>query len=62
MITLFGPDGGLRRVIGYENDRPAWSDASQADGEMRVAQHDDIFVVTIGEDRFELVEAIMTGG
>ena len=29
---------------------------------MRVAQHGDIFVVTIGEDRFELVEAIMTGG
>ena len=61
-ITLFGPEGGMRRVIGYENDRPAWSDASQADGEMRVAQHGDIFVVTIGEDRFELVEAIMTGG
>ena len=63
MITISWPDGG-NRVIGYENNRPSWYDESQSDGgaEMQVEQDGDMYTVTIGRQRFELFEAIMTGG
>lgn len=62
-ITVFWPDGG-NRVIFFENNTPSSYDQSEADGgaEMSVRADKGIFTVTIGDQRFELVDAIMTGG
>jgi hypothetical protein len=62
-ITVFWPDGG-NRVIYFENNRPTRYDESEADGgaEMSFKEDNGIFAVKIGEQRFELFEAIMAGG
>jgi L,D-transpeptidase catalytic domain len=63
MITVFWPDGG-NRVIFFESNRPASNDQSQADGDdkMNVSESAGLFAVTIGDQRFELPDAVMTGG
>jgi hypothetical protein len=62
-VTVFWPDGGSR-VIFFENGIPANFDRSQADGNVRmiVNQNADLFTVTIGEQRFEIPDAVITGG
>lgn len=62
-ITVFWPDGG-NRVIFFEMNTPSSYDESEADGgaKMTVDANDDIFTVKIGDQRFELFEAIMAGG
>lgn len=63
MITVFWPDGG-NRVIFYEDNTPVSFDQSEADGDakMTVDQDSDLYKVTIGAQRFEIPEAVMTGG
>ena len=43
---------------------PTSFDQSQADGnaQMVVDQNSDLYIVTIGDQRFEIPEAVMTGG
>ena len=62
-ITVFWPDGG-NRVIYFEGNTPSSYDKSEADGgaEISVKEDNGIFTVTIGDQRFELFEAIMAGG
>jgi len=62
MITVFWPDGGSR-VIFFETGTPAYFDQSEADGdaEMTVGRNADLFSVTIGDERFEFPEAVITG-
>jgi hypothetical protein len=62
-ITVFWPDGG-NRVIFFEGNRPSSYDKSEADGgaKMTVDENNGIFNVKIGDQRFELFEAIMAGG
>ncbi len=62
-ITVFWPDGG-NRVIVFENGTPAYFDKSEADGTVRmtVGRNADLFMVTIGQQRFEIPEAAITGG
>jgi len=62
-VTVFWLDGG-NRVIFFQNGKPSSYDASQADGgaEMKVAQNADLFVVTIGDQRFEIPDAVINGG
>ena len=62
-ITVFWPDGGSR-VIFFEMNTPASFDKAQADGdaEMEVGSNADLYLVTIGNQRFEIPEAVMTGG
>ncbi|WP_205853331.1 hypothetical protein [Zhengella mangrovi] len=62
-ITVFWPDGGSR-VIFFEMNTPARFDKAQADGdaEMTVGTNADLYLVTIGDQRFEIPEAVMTGG
>lgn len=62
-ITVFWPDGGSR-VIFFEMNTPSSYDQSQADGgaEMTVNENAGLYMVTIGDERFELFEAIMAGG
>jgi hypothetical protein len=62
-ITVFWPDGG-NRVIYFEKNRPSSYDQSEADGgaEMIVKEDNGIFAVTIGDQRFEVFDAVMAGG
>jgi hypothetical protein len=63
VITVFWPDAG-NRVIFFEASRPTSFDMSQADGnaKMNVSQNSDLFIVTIGDMRFEIPAAVMEGG
>jgi hypothetical protein len=62
-ITVFWPDGG-NRVIFFKGNKPSSYDQSEADGgaQMTVDENNGMFSVRIGDQRFELFEAIMTGG
>lgn len=63
-ITVFWPDGG-NRVIFFEDETPMSYDQSQADGDakMTVGKSDNgIYTVRIGDQRFEIVDSIITGG
>jgi hypothetical protein len=62
-LSVFWPDGG-NRVIFFENGRPASFDRSQVDGDvvMTVSRNADLFTVAIGAQRFEIPEAVITGG
>lgn len=64
MITVFWPDGGTR-ILYFENNTPTSYDQSQADGgaEMTVSRDDTyLYTVNIGDQRFEIPEAVMAGG
>ena len=63
MITVMWPDGG-NRVIFYKNNTPSSYDESAADGGARMTVDNDngLFKVRIGDQRFEIFEAVMTGG
>jgi hypothetical protein len=62
-VTVFWPDGGSR-VITFENGIPASFDRSQADGDARmiVNRNADLFMISIGDQRFEIFDAIVNGG
>ena len=51
-------------MIFFEMNTPASFDKAQADGdaEMEVGSNADLYLVTIGNQRFEIPEAVMTGG
>lgn len=62
-VTVFWADGG-NRVIFFENGTPNRYDQSQADGgaKMTVSKSSDLYTVKIGDQRFEIPDAVMTGG
>jgi uncharacterized protein YraI len=63
-VTISWPDGGSR-VIFFEGNAPHHYDESQADGgaEMTVSRDDqDNFIVFVGQARFVIPEALITGG
>jgi hypothetical protein len=62
-ITIFWPDAG-NRVIRFEDNTPMSYDESQADGgaKMTVGKKADVYEIRIGTQRFEIFEAVMTGG
>ena len=61
-VTVFWPDGGSR-VIFFEAGTPASYDQSQADAgaEMTVDQNVDLFMVKIGDERFEIPDVVISG-
>ena len=61
-ITVFWPDGG-NRVIFFEMNTPSSYDQSEADGgaKMTVGQNADLYIVSIGDQRFEIPEVVMAG-
>jgi hypothetical protein len=63
MVTVFWPDAGSR-VIFFEGGKPANYDKSEADGDaaMKVEQNADLFVIRIGDQRFEIPDAVINGG
>jgi hypothetical protein len=60
---VFWPDGG-NRIISFENGIPASFDQSQADGDARLSfnRNADLFLITIGAQRFEIPDAVVSGG
>ena len=62
-IMVFWPDTG-NRVIYYEMGTPVAYDEAEADGgaEMTTTKDGDTFIVFVGESRFEIPEAAITGG
>jgi hypothetical protein len=62
-ITVFWPDGG-NRVIFFDDGTPSYYDQSQADGgaKMRVGKSSDLHTAKIGDQRFEIPDAVITGG
>jgi LysM repeat protein len=63
-ITVFWPDGG-NRVIFFEDETPMSYDQSQADGGAKMTvgkSNNGIYTVKIGNQRFEIVDSIITGG
>jgi hypothetical protein len=61
-VTVFWPEGG-NRVIYLEGSRPVRYDQSEADGEaeMTVQQNADLFIVSVGDQRFEIPEVVIVG-
>jgi hypothetical protein len=62
-VTVSWPDGGSRTIF-FEKGRPTSYDQSQADGDktLMVGQNADLFIVTIGAERFEIPDAVINGG
>ena len=62
-VTVFWPGGG-NRVIRFERGEPVDFDWSQADGNKRLSYRKagDRFLVRIGDEQFEIIEAIVFGG
>jgi uncharacterized protein YraI len=63
-VAISWPDGG-GRVIYFQNNRPHHYDQAEADAgaQMSVTRNDrDEFVVFVGEARFVIPEALITGG
>jgi hypothetical protein len=62
MVTVTKPDG-RSRVIFFENGTATGSDTSQADpGEFRAEKESDMSIIYIGEERYEIPDAVMFGG
>ena len=62
-VKVFWPDGG-NRVLFFEDGAPVAFDQSEADGDatMTVEKEVDLYRVRIGEQRFEIPEAVILGG
>jgi hypothetical protein len=60
-VTL--PDG-RKRMIFFEDGRAVGTDASQADGNTKLqsSKEADLFILRSGNERFEVVEAVVFGG
>jgi hypothetical protein len=63
LVKISWPGGG-NRVITFENGTPAGYDQSQADGGAKLAfkKNADLYTIGIGDQRFELPEAVIYGG
>jgi hypothetical protein len=62
-VVVTHPDG-RKRFIFFEKGRAASSDLSQADGGtgFRVRKNADLFQIEAGNERYEIPEAVITGG
>ena len=62
-VMVFWPDAG-NRVLYFENGEVVRYDQSEADGgaELRVTRDGDVQIVTVGDARFEIFDALLIGG
>ena len=62
-VTVFWPDGG-NRVLFFENGVLARVDISEADGGATVSseRQADLTLVRVGDQRFEIPDAVIFGG
>jgi hypothetical protein len=62
MVTVTRADGG-QRVIFFEKGRAVGYDMSQADpGEFKATKEADLNIIYIGEERYEIPDAVIQGG
>ncbi|MCU0224883.1 MAG: hypothetical protein MUF27_12630 [Acidobacteria bacterium] len=62
MVTVTKPDG-RKRVIYFQKGRATGYDQSQADtAEFRASRQEDLTIVQIGGERFEIPDAVINGG
>ena len=62
-VMVFWPDAGSR-VLYFENGEIVRYDQAESDGgaELRVTRDGDLQIVTIGDARFEVFDALLVGG
>lgn len=62
MVTITKPDG-KKRTIFFENGKAIRYDQSQADhGEFKAFQNQDLNIIHIGDERYEVPDAVINGG
>ena len=62
MVTVTKPDG-RKRVIFFEKGRATGYDASQSDkGAFKATRQGDMSIVYIGDERYEIPDAVINGG
>lgn len=62
MVTITKPDGRTRTIF-FEVGNATGYDMSQADpGEFRAEKEGDRYIILIGEERYEIPEAVIFGG
>jgi hypothetical protein len=62
MVTVTKPDGRTRTIY-FKNGRATGYDQSQADrGEFRASKESDLYIIHIGDERYEIPEAVIYGG
>jgi hypothetical protein len=61
-VHVTRPDGRTR-VIYFQNGRAVGYDQSQADrGQFRASKESDLYIINIGDERYEIPEAVIYGG
>jgi hypothetical protein len=61
-VTVTKPDGRTRNIF-FENGRATGYDMSQADsGRMTVSRQADLNIIRIGQERYEIPDAMILGG
>jgi hypothetical protein len=62
IVTVTKPDGRTR-AISFEKGKATGCDASQADpGKFSASRQGDLTIVRIGEERYEIPDAVVSGG
>lgn len=63
-VMMFRPGAGIMRVIFFQGGRPTSFDRSQADSgkQMTVTRDADTSIVVIGDERYEIPDAVIFGG
>ncbi len=62
IVTVTKPDGRTRSIF-FENGNATGADVSQADpGEFRASRESDNTIVWIGQERYEIPDAVIFGG
>lgn len=62
-VVVTHPDG-RKRMIFFEKGKATGADLSQADGNstFQVTKESDLFIIRAGDERYEIVEAVVFGG
>ena len=62
-VVVTKPDGRTRAIF-FRMGRPIGADTSQADGygEFKATQESDLFHIRVGDERYEIPEAVIFGG
>jgi hypothetical protein len=62
IVTVTKPDGRTRAIF-FENGKATGCDASEADpGKFSASREGDLNVVRIGDERYEIPDAVVSGG
>ena len=62
-VIITKPDG-VKRAIFFLDGKANSADTSQADGygEFKAEQENDLHLIRVGEERYEIPDAVITGG